>query len=409
MSLRKFACLFAMVLLSAALLAAQTDPAYANGYSTGYGLGQLDKAAHRASNPHKFSAYQLASAGYTASYGSCADYRASFKSGFSDGYGDGYANRTASLTAAAPAPAATSCDAAAAPAAPPAPAMPAAEVSQLASGNGYREGYTAGQNDANASASFNLTGQAAYSTADGGYSAAMGPLAAYRSAFQNGFASGYDDGFHHRLYNSSMGGRADAPPAPAANPATSGVYGSSIVVAAGTEVQGTLNQALSTKTSTAGETFTLTVSTPIYVGAAVAIPAGSTIQGTIESLKRGGHFGGHASMTFRYDTLTLPGQSPLPLAADFTGAGSGSASTSQENTVNGASTHKAADAMKGAAAGAGIGALIGGGKGAVDGAAYGALGATLAEIMMHNRDVTLAAGTIMRLKLDSPLTLPRAQ
>ncbi|TAN24635.1 MAG: hypothetical protein EPN33_02400 [Acidobacteria bacterium] len=264
-----------------------------------------------------------------------------------------------------------------------------------------------GQTDANAGHAYDLTGHAVYNSAQAGYVPALGSLAAYQSAFQDGFALGYDAGFHHKLFDSSIGGRQ----APASAGGTVPVNmaadsGGSLLIPQGTTIQGTLNQALSTKNGIAGETFALTVTVPVYVGRTVAIPSGATIQGTIASLQRGGHFGGHADMNLRYDTLTLPGQTPIDLSAETIGVGTAAMSKNEEGTITGGNTHKAADALKGGAAGAGIGALLGGGKGAADGAAYGALGATLAEIMMHNRDITLPAGTVLQIRLDHPLPVP---
>lgn len=394
-------------LLGTLPLSAQTgvDPAYAAGYSTAYRLGRADHAAGRAANPHKFSAYQLASAGYNAADGSCADYRAGFQSGFADGYGDGYARRAASVTAPPPPPASASCADASADA-PAAPAASSGAGSQVGTANGYQEGYDLGQTDANAGHPYDLTGHAVYNSAQAGYVPALGSLSSYQSAFQDGFALGYDAGFHRKLFDSSIGGRQapdTASPAPVNAPADPA---GSLLIPQGTTIQGTLNQALSTKTGQAGETFALTVTVPVYVGSTVAIPSGATIQGTIASLQRGGHFGGHADMNLRYDTLTLPGQTAIDLSAETIGVGTAAMSKNEEGTITGGNTHKAADALKGGAAGAGIGALIGGGKGAADGAAYGALGATLAEIMMHNRDITLPAGTVLQIRLDHPLPVP---
>ena len=56
----------------------------------------------------------------------------------------------------------------------------------------------------------------------------------------------------------------------------------------------------------------------------------------------------------------------------------------------------------GAAAGAIIGALLGGGKGALLGAMIGGGGMVAAT---PGSDVTLPVGTILRVRLDTPLTL----
>ena len=391
-----------------------TDPVYVAGYTAGYPLGQQDQATGRPANPHKFSEYQAG--------------KPSFQSGFSDGYGDGFAGRPRSVGTA---PAST-----AAPVRTGGSELEASSsLSQAARANGYREGYNIGQSDANSNAGYNATGHNEYKAAQVGYQTSLGSITDYQQIFQDGFALGYDDGFHHRLYNSAVGARAGtAAPAATGNPVTgtanastsspaggnplptdperlaarpSGVYSNGLLVAQGTEIQTTLNQELDTKNSYAGQAFTLTVSVPVWVGGVAAIPAGSTIQGTVAKVERGGHFSGTAEMQLQYNTLTIPGEAPISLNVDTSGTGSSSTKVDKsEGTINGQGAHTGTNAAKGAAVGAVAGGIFGGGGGLVRGGAAGAAVGVLGGMLSHNRDITLRKGAAIRVQLQRPLELP---
>lgn len=401
-----------------------TDPAYAAGYSAGYQLGQQDQQAGQAANAHKFRVYQEASQGYTDSYGTMEAYKSGFRSGFDDGYSDGYAGRPNSL----PVPSATagSPPAPAAGSATPASAALSADDAKAARGNGYREGYNVGQSDANSNAVYNATASHEYQQAIVGYSSTMGPSDAYQTEFRSGFSTGYDDGYNHRLYNGAIGARqspqvdaAGAAPAGENNLPSdpdklknmpSGVYDNGLLVAQGTQIQTTLNQPIDTKNSYAGEAFSLTVTVPVWVGAVAAIPAGSTIQGTVKQVTRGGKLSGHAQIQLQYTTVTIPGQTPVPLNATTTGVGNSAQSVnSNEGTVNGQGSGEAKKAGTDAAVGSVLGGIFGGYGGLVRGAVAGAAIGTAGVLISHSKDITLREGEPMLLRLEGPLQLPKSQ
>jgi len=390
---------------------AATDPAYAAGYNAGYALGQQDQQAGRAANAHKFRVYQDGSAGYSDGYGTPEAYRSSFQSGFDDGYGDGFAGRERSVAADA-APAATSAG---------------ADVSKMARGNGYREGYNIGQSDANSNAVYNATASREYQQATVGYTPGLGASDAYQREFRSGFSTGYDDGFNHRLFNTALGTRPsdlavatsgaataggnDLPTDPeraAARP--SGVYDNGLLVAEGTQLQTTLDQPLDTQNSYAGEAFSVTVAVPVWVGAVAAIPAGSTIQGTVKQVTRGGKLSGHAQLQLEYNTLTLPGQAPLALNATTAAVGAAAEKVDpNEGTVNGQGAHTGKHAATGAAIGAVLGGIFGGGGGLIRGGIAGAAAGTAGVLISHKKDLALRQGEAMTLRLERPLELPAAR
>ncbi|MGH9482497.1 MAG: hypothetical protein ACRD1L_10460 [Terriglobales bacterium] len=409
-----------------------TDPAYAAGYNAAYGLGQQDQEAGVAANAHKFRAYQEGSQGYTDQYGTMEAYKASFQSGFDDGYRDGFAGRPRSVPEAAAAATPPSSGPAPTPGAatPAATTLAASELSaddaKAARGNGYREGYNIGQSDANSNAVYNATASREYQMATVGYVPSMGPNDAYQSGFRKGFSTGYDDGFNHRLYNSGIGARqSPVVEAPGAAPAgehdlptdpttlktmASGVYDNGVLLAQGTQIQTTLNQPINTKNSYAGEAFSLAVTVPVWVGAVAAIPAGSTIQGTVKQVQRGGKLRGHAEIQLQYNTITIPGQTPVPLNATATAVGDAAKSVNTtEGTVNGQGSGAGKKAGTDAAVGSVLGGIFGGYGGLIRGAIAGAAIGTAGAMISHSKDITLREGEALQLRLEAPLALPKEQ
>ncbi|HZT74543.1 MAG TPA: hypothetical protein VE996_12915 [Terriglobales bacterium] len=426
--------------------AAGVDPAYVAGYNAGYAAGQDDHAGGATANPHKFRAYQLADEGYTKAYGTLADYQRAYRSGFEDGYNDGYGQRPRSLGAApaaagpppeetTPAPAAATASSAAVPsepppATPPSPASPQAAAApprpalalspaKRAIGIGYREGYSAGEFDANRNTPYDFSQNTEYRLASAGYSESAGDFTAYQNNFRDGFRQGYDDGYHHRLYNSQIGIRTDTSIGPGGpgllptNPEVararpSGVYENGILVEEGTLLQARLNNEISTKVSRPGDPFSATVSMPIWVGATLAIPAGSTLHGVVAEAQRGGLLHGGARLQLRYDTIEIPGRGQYSLHATTAGVGrgadavNGSEGTIQHPNQNGQNVKRV---VAPAAAGAIIGGIFGGGRGAaVLGGLGGAMGAA-GVMVSRKRDLTLHIGEDIALRLDRPLEL----
>ena len=400
--------------LQASAAASTTDPAYAAGYRAAYPLGEHDHQDGAVANAHKFRLYQQGSAGYRDEYGSREAYRSAYRSGFQDGYHDGYAAQPPAIVlagvTASPAAPSASIPPAAAGAAP----LPAAgsDTPRIARANGYREGYSVGQSDANRGVAYRVSASQEYQRAQVGYSAQLGPQEQYQLNFRSGFSEGYSDGFYHRLYNAQIGARpSPAPPLPtsqqrqAARP--SGVYNNGLLIAQGTRIQATLNQPISTKTASVGDRFTLTVSVPVWVGSVAAIPAGSTIQGTVQQVERGGRLSGKAQLQLQYTTLTLPGQTPVAFYGTTGGVGEDAATVDQqEGTVNGQGAGTVKHAATGAAIGAVLGGILGGGGGILRGGAAGAAVGTAGVLLSHDRDLDLRQGEPVSVILSRPLELP---
>lgn len=409
---------------------AGVDPAYVQGYQAGYQAGQADHSAQAPANPHKFSAYQQHSS-------------AAYRSGFSDGYADGYAGRAASIAAPATAAAetangdggaaasgATGTGAVPAPtsaATAPAPAETDTSANTIKQGRsiGYREGYSAGEFDAGRNAPYGYADNTEYQRASAGYNESMGDLAQFQAGFRQGFQEGYNDGYHHHLYNSAIGVRSDVeipgtvnPPPPPAGPLPtnpevaraleSGNYSNGTLVAEGTILQTRLDTTISTKDSRAGDPFQATVTVPVWVGAKAVIPAGSTITGTVASVKRGGHFHGNAEIQLQFDTLRLPGGVAIPLHAQVNGVGEGATPTNvngDEGTIERQGQGSAKKIATTTGVGAVLGAIFGGGRGLAIGGLSGAAVGTAGVLVNRKRDLKLYTGESLAIRLDRPLLL----
>jgi hypothetical protein len=166
-----------------------------------------------------------------------------------------------------------------------------------------------------------------------------------------------------------------------------------IVVDAGTPIEVTVDQAVSSKTSNPGDHFDASLAAPVTVGGKEVIPAGARAVGTVTDAKSAGKFKGNAAISVTLDSVTVNGEKYSVKTSSVTEAGKGRG----ERTAIGAGG--------GAAVGAIIGAIAGGGKGAAIGAGAGAGAGTAGAAFTGNRDVTIGAETKLHFKLEEPVAI----
>lgn len=166
-----------------------------------------------------------------------------------------------------------------------------------------------------------------------------------------------------------------------------------VVVQAGTVLTVRTDQALSSKTSQTGQTFTATLAQPISVRGRPALPAGSTVSGTVVNAKTKGKIKGE-------------GQLDLALTSISVGAHTYSIHTTVlSNTQKGKGKRTAATTGGGAAGGALIGGLAGGGKGAGIGALVGAGAGFVGGTLTGNKQIEIPAESALSFTLSEPLTV----
>jgi hypothetical protein len=167
-----------------------------------------------------------------------------------------------------------------------------------------------------------------------------------------------------------------------------------IVVPSGTTLTVRLGQALSSKDSQTGQAFLATLAQPVSVGGNTAIPAGSTVSGTVVTAKAKGKIKGEGELSLALTSITVKGQT----YDIHTGV--------MEQTIKGKGKRTAATTGGGAAGGALIGGIAGGGKGAGIGALVGAGAGLIGGTMTGNQQIELPAESAVSFRLSAPLTLP---
>jgi hypothetical protein len=155
----------------------------------------------------------------------------------------------------------------------------------------------------------------------------------------------------------------------------------------GTEIDVRLQTTLDSNTAQVEQRFEATTVVDLYRGSEVVIPAGSVVRGVVSSVQPAGRIERRGSMTLSFDRITVRGRD-YPMRATVTQALQGEGIKGEAGRIG---------------AGAGVGAVIGGILGGVRGALLGVLiggGGTVAAT--EGTDVRLPAGTLLRVRLDSP-------
>ena len=167
-----------------------------------------------------------------------------------------------------------------------------------------------------------------------------------------------------------------------------------IVVPAGTGLTVTVDQALSSKTSQAGQSFSATLARTVTVDGKAAIPKGAHVVGTVITAKQKGKIKGEGQLAIALTGITVRGK-------DYT-----IQTAALDSTVKGKGKRTAVTTGGGAAGGALIGGLAGGGKGAGIGALVGGAGGLLGGALTGNKQIEIPAETALTFTLSNSLTLP---
>ena len=165
-------------------------------------------------------------------------------------------------------------------------------------------------------------------------------------------------------------------------------------VPVGKEIDVRLQSSLSSGTAKSEQRFEATTVADVTQGGKVLVPAGSVVRGVVSDVTPAGRVDRTGSMKLTFDRIAINGQ-PHQIRAMAT-----------QVFQSGGIREDGATAGAGASIGGVIGGLAGGVSGALLGAAIGAGGAIAST---EGKDIELAAGTIVRIRFDSPLNLSGAQ
>ena len=160
------------------------------------------------------------------------------------------------------------------------------------------------------------------------------------------------------------------------------------VIPVGQELDVRLQTPLSSETSTVEQRFDATTVADVVQNGRVLIPAGSIVRGVVADVKRPGRIDRQGSLTLSFDQIQVRGRTYEMRAL------------ATQIFESGGIREEAGTAGAGGAVGAVVGGILGGVSGALLGAAIGAGGAIIAT---EGKDIHLPAGSIIRLRMDSPL------
>jgi hypothetical protein len=165
------------------------------------------------------------------------------------------------------------------------------------------------------------------------------------------------------------------------------------VIPAGQEMDVRLQQSLSSETAKVEQRFAATIAVDLMQNGRVLVPAGAVVHGVVSEVHPAGRLADRTgSLTLSFDRMTVNGRD-YPIRGMAT-----------QVFQSGGIREEVGTAGAGAGIGGVIGGLLGGVKGAVLGAVIGAGGAIAAT---DGKDVTLPAGSVVRVRLDSNVNVRR--
>jgi hypothetical protein len=184
-------------------------------------------------------------------------------------------------------------------------------------------------------------------------------------------------------------------PAPAADPEPRAPAFKEVTIPAGTVLKATLNTAVASDTSSPEDQVRATLQTPVTIAGVRALPAGSVLTGHVTDVARAGKVKGRARIAFRFSRIDPPGDTASMQVRTSSVAREAAATKKRDAATIGG----------GAVGGAIIGGILGGGDGAAKGAAIGGAGGTGVVLATRGKEVRLAAGAPVSVKLSAPLTV----
>jgi hypothetical protein len=162
------------------------------------------------------------------------------------------------------------------------------------------------------------------------------------------------------------------------------------LIPVGQQIDVRLQTTLNSGTASTEQRFETTTVVDLKQGDAVLVPAGSTVRGIVSGVEPAGKIDRSGSMTLAFDQIVVRGRE-YPIRGMATQAFESGGIREEAGTVGTAG-----------AVGAIVGGIIGGLRGALIGAVVGSGGVIAAT---EGKDVEIPSGTIIRIRLDSPVRI----
>jgi hypothetical protein len=190
-------------------------------------------------------------------------------------------------------------------------------------------------------------------------------------------------------------------PAPTPAPEPSRPRTVTLSAPAGSTFAVRLNEEVSTRSHSVGETFTATLSEPLIASnGTTLIPAGATVRGQVTESRKSGRAGEEAYIGITFTSVSYDGNT-YPIDASTVNVPS--KLVSRDSNVE-----KVAKVGGGAAIGAIVGRVIGGGtKGTIAGAAVGAAAGTAVAMGTADVDRVIPSGSQVTVRLDSSVRVEK--
>lgn len=165
---------------------------------------------------------------------------------------------------------------------------------------------------------------------------------------------------------------------------------------AGTKIRLRMDAGISSRISSANDTFTTTVAKAIVVDDVVVLPFGTVIEGRVINVSTADFGGRHGTMNVRFETIRFTER----VKRDIEG------SLVSELKPSSGRTSAILSIFGGTAAGAILGAVTGNRKGALAGAGIGAGAGTAVAFIRKGRDVAIKTDEEFEIELKREVTLP---
>jgi hypothetical protein len=168
-----------------------------------------------------------------------------------------------------------------------------------------------------------------------------------------------------------------------------------VTIPAGTILSLTLDTAVGSDTSRVEQPVSARVRRAVRIGDALVVPAGSAVSGSVVGAERSGRVKGRARVAMRFHSLrpAAAGESYRIRTGVFS------------RVAPGTKKRDAVTIVAPAAGGAIIGGIAGGKKGAAIGTAVGGGAGTAAVLATRGKEVRLARGSAIAVRLLSPVTV----
>jgi hypothetical protein len=185
--------------------------------------------------------------------------------------------------------------------------------------------------------------------------------------------------------------------------------GSAYTLPVGTVIRVRMDNGITSKSANVNDTFTTTVSAPVFVRSVEVVPIGTTIEGRIVKVGHAKRGGTEGFIAVAFETMKLPGGAVRKIAGELSDIDEESDPTDSDPQIiegDGAAIENVTFIAGGAGAGAVVGGLTKGGSGAAIGGALGAGVGALASYFRKGEEAVIKPNAEIGVILKQSVTLP---